>query len=122
MLQLIAQADIFGTIQKPQGVAQFDASSGGEIGVLLFLSNLLRVGTVIAGIWVMFNIIFAGWMYITNNGDSGVHEKVRTSITNSVIGLIVIVLAYTISAGIGLLLFGDAGYFLNPTIPTPAGS
>jgi hypothetical protein len=61
----------------------------------------------------------AGWMYITNSGDSNVHGKVRDQITNSVLGLIVIVLAYTITALLGLLLFGRADYFLNPTIPTP---
>ena len=126
MLQLIAQGpqDFVGAIKKPEGLAAFDAQAGGgeSIGLLIFISNLIKVGTVVAGIWVLFNIIFAGWMYITSSGDSAVHGKVKDQITNSIIGLIVIVAAYTIVALIGLLLFGRADYFLNPTIPTPAGA
>lgn len=127
MLQLIADAsttEFIGTIKKPQGLEAFDTAAGGgeNIGLLIFISNLVKVGTVIAGIWVMFNIIFAGWMYITSSGDSGVHGKVKDSITNSIIGLIVMVAAYTIVAMIGLLLFGRADYFLNPTIPTPGAA
>lgn len=124
MLQLIAQAsDIIGTIEKPPGVAAFDAATNDPdgIGLLIFISNLIRVGTILAGIWVLFNIVLAGWMYISGSGDSGQHAKVRDSITNSVIGLIVIVSAYTIAALIGLLFFGEANYFLNPTLPTPNG-
>jgi hypothetical protein len=129
MLQLIAQAtddpaSIIGSIEKPPGVAAFDNATGAGadgIGLLIFISNLIRIGTIIAGIWVMFNIVLAGWMYISGSGDSGQHAKVRDSITNSVLGLIVIVSAYTIAGLIGLLFFGDAAYFLNPTIPTPAG-
>lgn len=118
---LSAATDFVGTIEKPAGVAAFDADAGGgdSIGLLIFISNLIKVGTVVAGIWVMFNIIFAGWMYITSSGDSAVHGKVKDQITNSVIGLIVMIAAYTIIAMIGLLLFGRADYFLNPTIPTP---
>lgn len=126
MLQLIAQGpqDFVGVIEKPEGLAAFDTQAGGgeSIGLLIFISNLIKVGTVVAGIWVLFNIIFAGWMYITSSGDSAVHGKVKDQITNSIIGLIVIVAAYTIVALIGLLLFGRADYFLNPTIPTPAGA
>jgi hypothetical protein len=125
MLQLIAQApaDFIGTIEKPEGLEAFDTAAGGgeNIGLLIFISNLVKVGTVVAGIWVMFNIIFAGWMYITGSGDSGVHGKVKDSITNSIIGLIVMVAAYTIMGMVGLLLFGRADYFLNPTLPTPGG-
>lgn len=122
MLQLIANATEFiGTIEKPPGVEAFDSNSGGEIGLLLFISNLIRVGTIIAGIWVLFNIIIAGWLYISGAGESNQHQKVRDVITNSVLGIIVIVASYTIAALIGLLFFGDAQYFLNPTIPTPTG-
>lgn len=123
MLQLIAQApaEIVGTIEKPAGLAAFDLDAGGadSIGLLVFISNLLKIGTVIAGIWVLFNVVMAGWMYITSSGDSNVHGKVRDQITNSVLGLIVIVSSYTIAALIGLIFFGRADYFLNPTIPTP---
>lgn len=114
---------VFGTIDKPPGVDRF--GSDGENGILIFISNLLQLATVIAGLWVLLNFILAGFEYISSQGDSGAHAKVREKITNSVIGLVIIAVSYTLVAVIGLILFGDAAYFLNPTLigagttPTP---
>lgn len=113
-------ANPFGTITKPPGVENFGGA--GEIGILVFLSNLLQLGTVIAGLWVLLNFILAGFEYISSQGDSGAHAKVREKITNSVIGLIIIAVAYTLVAVIGLILFGSASYFLNPTLVTPGNN
>ncbi len=124
MLQLLAQSDIFGEVTKPDGVAAFDAAAGGgdSIGLLLFISNMIKLATVIAGIWVLFNLIVAGYEYITGAGDSGKHKKVRDYFTMSVIGLVIIASAYTIIALLGLLIFGDAGYILDPTLQGPESS
>ncbi len=122
---LIAQADtseIFGTVEAPKGVAAFNEQAGGGIGLLIFISNMIKLGTVIAGIWVLFNFIQAGFTYITSSGDSGAHKKVTDQLTMSVIGLVIIVTAYTLIAVISLLLFGKADYILNPTICGPTAS
>lgn len=113
--QALAQPAIFGTINAPAGVSEYNDQSGSDIGIILFASNVLKATTVIAGIWVMINFILAGWTYITSNGDSGAHAKVSSQLTMSVIGLLLIVGAYTIAALLGLIIFGDAGYILNPT-------
>lgn len=105
-----------GTINKPPGVSNFESGVEGEIGVLNFFSVLLQVATIIAGLYVLLNFILAGYDYITSQGDTGAHAKVRQNITNSVIGLIIIAVAYTVVAVLGLLLFGSADYFLNPQI------
>jgi len=123
LASLLAQANpntIFGTVDAPAGVAAYDAQSGG-IGLLLFMSNLIKVGTIIAGVWVMFNFIMAGYTYVTSSGDAGAHKKVMDQLSMSVIGLVLIVASYTIAAIIGLLVFGDPNYILNPKIcgPTP---
>lgn len=107
----------FGTIDKPPGVDRFGA--GGENGILIFISNLLQLATVIAGLWVLLNFILAGFEYISSQGDSGAHAKVREKITNSIIGLVIITISYTLVAVVGLILFGDAAYFLNPTLIGP---
>lgn len=106
---------IFGTINAPAGVEQYNDSAESKIGVILFASNMLRFATVIAGIVVMANFIMAGWIYITSNGDSAAHGKVSSKLTTSVIGLMLIVGSYTIAALIGLIIFGDVSYILNPT-------
>lgn len=111
----------FGTIEPPAGVAEYqsqvDASSG-EIGLILFLSNVIRLVTVVAGIWTMFNFIFAGWIYLTSAGDSSAGEKVSQKMTNSMIGLAIVALAYTLAGLAGYLIFGDASYILNPELTT----
>ena len=109
----------FGTIDKPQGIDRFESGGEGEIGILTFFSSLLQVATVIAGLWVLFNFILAGYEYITSQGDSGAHAKVRQSLTNSVLGLVIIAISYTVVAVLGLILFGSASYFLNPQIVSP---
>jgi len=57
--------EIFGTISPPAGVEKYDAASGEQIGLILFLSNIIKIGTIVAGVWVMVNFILAGWTYIT---------------------------------------------------------
>lgn len=112
---IYAQGAIFGTIEAPAGVAEYNDEAGNDIGVIIFASNILKASTVIAGIWVMINFIIAGWIYITSNGSADAHSKVSGLLTMSIIGLVLIVGSYTIAALIGLIIFGDAGYILNPT-------
>lgn len=109
---------ILGTVSPPPGVAAYNAQAGGGIGILLFISTLIRVGTVVAGLWVLFNFITAGFDYITS-GDGKAHQKVKDKLTTSVIGLVIIVAAHVVIAILGLILFGDAAFFLNPKICGP---
>jgi hypothetical protein len=116
---LLAQGggSIFGNISAPQGVSNYNAQAGG-IGIILFFSNLIKLITVVAGIWTMLNFILAGFTYVTSADDSGKTEKVASKLTVSVIGLAIIVAAYTLAAVIGLILFNDAGFIINPQIPS----
>ena len=104
--------DIFGTIKTPPGIAAYGDLEGG--GLLLFISNIIRISTVIAGIWVMINFILAGWKYITSAGDSKAPSEAASMMNHSLIGLAIIVGAYTIAAVIGLIFFGDATYIISP--------
>lgn len=108
------ETDAFGTIEAPQGVAAYGSLAEG--GLLLFVSNIIRLSTVVAGIWVMFNFILAGWKYITSAGDSKAPSEAASMMNNSLIGLAIIVGAYTIAAIIGLVFFGDPSYIINPQI------
>ena len=111
--------NIFGTIQAPPGVDKWQEEVGeGNIGIFLFISQIIKLVTIAAGIWTMFNFILAGWIYLTAGGDSSASEKVSTKMTNSVIGLVIVALSYSIAALLGLLIFGDADFFLNPTLQT----
>lgn len=110
--------EAIGTVVKTPGLDRFDTAAGG-IGIMLFVSTLIQVATIVAGIWVLFNLIFAGYTYLTSSGDSSAHGKVRDSISMSIIGLIIIVIAYSVIGIIGLLFFGDAGFIINPQVTGP---
>lgn len=108
--------DIIGKITAPQGVEQINAQTEvkGGIGIVIFMANVIRLITVVAGIWTMFNFVLAGWGYLTTEG-SKAHEQATSKMINSAIGLIIIAASYTIAGLIGLLIFGRADFILKPT-------
>jgi uncharacterized membrane protein len=116
---LLAQADVFGTVNAPPGVASFN--SGGQIGLLKFISNLIKVLTVIAGLWGLFNVIGAGYTYLNSAGNPKATEQAIQQLLNSAIGLMIIVGSFTIISIISYLMFGNAMFILNPTIPSATG-
>ena len=112
--------DVFGTIDPPPGVAEYDQAAGGAgLGLVFFISNLLRIGSILAGLWVLLNFILAGYNLLSSGGDSGAYSKVTQRLTMSVVGIVVIVAAYTIVGIISWVLFHDPGFILNPTIKGP---
>lgn len=118
---LYAVANSIGQIEPPPGVdlhtAQAQAAGGASSNALLyFFSYAIKVATVVAGIWVVFNFLLAAYTYVTGRGEAKAHETVREKVTMSVIGLLLIIAAYTITAVLSLLLFGDASFVLNPDI------
>lgn len=118
-------SSVFGTVEAPPGVAQFNSQvtgSGERIGLIVFLSSLIRIATIVAGVIVFINFILAGYAYITSDGSSKVNEQVKNQLTYSVIGLVIIVASYTIIAIISLLIFGKADFILNPTITGPGAA
>ncbi|MBP9781119.1 hypothetical protein KBC89_00500 [Candidatus Woesebacteria bacterium] len=108
-----------GSIDTPPGVTEQIAAANlapDEIAIFFFLSSLIKVVNVVAGIWVAFNIVFAGFNYLSGQGSADTHKKVRDKITMSFVGLFLLAIAYMAVAVISLLLFGDAGYVLKPDI------
>jgi len=112
---------IFGKIVPPAGVAEYQEkveADSGSIGLILFISNLIKLITVVAGVWTMFNFISAGWIYLNAVGDASANEKAGQLMTNSVIGLVIIAASYTLAGIVGYLIFDDAGFILNPDLTT----
>lgn len=111
--------DTIGAISPPPGVDVQNARSGlspDEVAIFSFLSMLLKVVNVIAGVWVAFNIVLAAFHYLSGQGSPDTHKKVRDKLTMSVVGLFLLVIAYATVAILSKLFFGDAGYILNPTL------
>lgn len=103
-----------GGVAAPTAIANINSTTG--IGLLAFISKLLNFGAIVGGIIVMLNFVSAGMMYISGAGSTETHTKVRDKITYSIIGIIIIVSAYTIVGLAGLIFFKDATFLLNPRL------
>jgi hypothetical protein len=118
-------SSVFGPIEAPAGVAELNKQAGvnsNNIGLLIFVSNMIKLASVVAGVWVLFNFISAGFTYITSAGDSNAYAKIGEKLALSATGLVLIVAAYTIAGIIGLIIFGNPTYILNPQIPSAIGT
>jgi hypothetical protein len=88
-----------------------DPTIVGSIEVLTrVLSMIVGFLSIIASVYFLFKIITAGLAIITASGDKGKVAEARTSITNGLIGLLVVLLSTVIVGFIGILIGID---FLN---------
>ena len=109
---------IVGTVKNPLPPA-YQGITGSPGGLILFLTNILRLVFVVAGIFVFVNLILAGFQFMSAGGDSKAIEKAWAKIWQSLLGLILVVGSFALAALFGYLLFGDAGFILNPRIYGP---
>lgn len=117
---LLAQADsFFGTIKAPDVISNSYGENG---GLITFTSNAIRLAVIVGGLMALFNIVTAGYTYLTAGGDAKAHEKVMSKLTQSLWGIVIMILAPAFMALIGFLLFKNSSYFLNPTIVGPMDS
>lgn len=107
-------ATIFGEIKPP-----IEAYGSVFAGLVPFLNNILRLIFVIAGLYGFFNLILAGFGFMSAGGDPKAIEKAWSKIWQSLIGLIIIVASFLLAAILGYLLFGDTMAILNPKIWGP---
>jgi len=112
-------ASMFGKVTNP--LDQVGSGGYGDVGsgLPLFISNVLKVIFIGAGIFAFLNLIFAGFLYMNAGGDKQKIEKATMSINMSLLGLVVMVAAGVITGIISFLLFGSATAILKPTIVGP---
>jgi len=117
---VLAADDVIGRIKVPEmirtGYGTFDSPRGGIIG---FASNLIMLVMVLAGIWSLLNIIFAGFNYITQSTNPEAIANANKQIYMSLLGLVIIVGSFALAGILGYLLFGDASAILSPIIYGP---
>lgn len=109
-------ASIVGTVENPLPPA-YQGIAGG--GIILFLTNILRLVFMAAGIFAFVNLILAGFQFIGAGGDPKAISAAWGKIWQSLLGLILVVGSFALAALFGYLLFGDAGFILSPQIYGP---
>ncbi|MBI4991034.1 hypothetical protein HZB96_02975 [Candidatus Gottesmanbacteria bacterium] len=88
-------------------------SDKATVGITLnkVVSIIIGFLTIVAALWFLFQFIIAGFQWIAAGGDKNNTAAARDKITNSLIGLMVIVIAWAVVGIVGKLLGLD---ILNP--------
>ena len=114
--------NLFGDpVKNPLETLNPGGKSYGNIatGLPTFVTNIITIVFIAAGLYAFFNLMFAGFTYITSAGDTKKIEAAMNSINMSLIGLIIMVAAAAITGVISYLLFGSATAILTPKIIGP---
>jgi hypothetical protein len=110
-------AQVFGTIDPPQGVAGF---AGGSVGGIPILINIIiKTLIVIASIYAVFNFVLAGYAYLSAAGDSKRIADASSKIWQTVIGLVVASGSVMLAGLVGKILFRDYNAILQIKIFAP---
>lgn len=89
------------TLQNPFGIQP----SNEPVSVLQnLISTVIGLLTVVAVIYFIFQIIIAGYNLISSEGDKAKVEAARKSLSYSIIGLVVVVVAVSLAALISSIL------------------
>ncbi len=106
----------FGTIAPPQALARYGTDPSSAIGKLIqIVIWSLIVG---AGIYALFNLVLAGYSFMSAGDDSKKVAGAWAMIWQTLLGLAVSAGAFVLAAIFGQLIFGDPFFILNPVIPT----
>jgi len=114
--------DIFGEIHLPgffKYGGLFPSLEEGTGGLILFLNNLVKLLIVVGGLFAFFNIILAGYGFMSAGDDPKAMGRAWAKIWQSLFGLLFIAGSLVLAAIFGWLLFGDASAILIPRIYGP---
>lgn len=116
-MNLLAQDNPFGTVTIPQGLSSYGSDPGPAFGKLIQFG--LRALVVGAGLYAMFNLVLAGYSFMSAGDDSKKVSGAWSQISQTLIGLAFSAGAFVLAAIFGQLIFKDPMFLLNPIIPTP---
>lgn len=80
------------------------SAEGGLAAVARTVSAVIGIMTVAAGIWFIFQLFTGGFFWITSGGDKSKLHEARERLTNAFVGLIIIVVGWSILAIVGQAL------------------
>jgi hypothetical protein len=85
-----AQADQMTAVAESAGLSTTDA--------VVIVARLIRWFLTFLGIIAVVLIMYAGWVYMTSQGEPAKTEKAKTIIRNAIIGLLIILSSYAITS------------------------
>ncbi len=79
----------------------FPVQPSGNFNIVSFFLNLFNLVILLAAIIAILYLVWAGIQYITASTDEEKAKKARTAIYNAIIGIVVIILSYSIIIWVG---------------------
>lgn len=70
--------------------------------------------TIVAAIWFLFNIIISGYQWLSSGGDKQKLSEAQSKLTNSIVGLVIVVIAIFVARLVVELL--GIPNLLDPTV------
>ena len=111
---------LFGEIGNPLKTLNDQGYEGLQQGGLIaFANNLIKLIIVVAGIYAFINLLTAGFDHIASEGDPKRAEAAKAKILNSLIGIVIMVASFALTAVISKIFFGSYDAILNPKIYGP---
>ncbi len=114
MLSLII-LDIIGKVAPPAALAPYK----GEIGLIPFFNNVIKLLIVVAGLYALLNFILAGYGFMSAGGDPKNIQNAWAKIWQTLVGLLIVAGSLVLAAIFGWLIFGDATAILSPKVYGP---
>ena len=110
---------LLGTIKPPPQFGNTGQYAANPTGLIVLLSNLVKFFIVVGGLWAFFNIILAGFTYITAGDNPEELAKASQRLYMSLVGLVVMLASFILASIISYVLYGDATTILNPQLYGP---
>lgn len=114
--------ELIGPITPPSVISQYAKDcklDDAACGLIPFITNLLRLLVVIAGLYALINIILSGYGFMSAGEDPKKMAAAWGKIWQSLIGLLIVGGAFLLTAIIGLIVFGDPMFILRPQVYGP---
>lgn len=115
-------AGIIGNVSPPPQFTGSGYNANVTVGLMPFISNIIKLVIVIGGLVAFINLIMAGFSYIISGDNPEELNKAHQRIYMSLIGLVLMVGSFVLTGVISFLLFGDASAILNPQIYGPTNN
>jgi|SRR3990170_2878693 len=88
-------------------------------GLITLLNNMVRLAIVAAGIYAFFNLILAGYAFLSAGGDPKNITKAWEKIWQTLLGLMIVAGSFVLAAIFGWVIFHDATALLSPKVYGP---
>ena len=76
-------------------------STAGLVGITNIISSVVGFMTIAAGVWFLFQLLFAGYEWMTAGGDTKRIGGSRDRIVHAFIGLVIVIAAWSLLAVVG---------------------